>query len=640
MTKVNKTLIVLGIFIIISILYGLLLKTSVDKTMVRAHGGFLDLSGQSLSQKGSVYLSGEWAFYYKQFIDPHAGDITPDGYINVPKLWNSFVYEGKTIGAEAYGTYRLKVKLSRKEEIMGLKLPSMSSCYKLYVNGKFITQNGEPADSKIAEVPQWKPQIAFFSPDSQDLDIIVHVSNFHHVKGGMWGNILMGNQKDIIKYRDLSLMRSYLLFGILALVAIFMLSLSLVEKNFPCLYLGLFSLSSALREITVREVAIWNIVGDISFTVLPRLEYMTVPLFLLFYTLFIHRLYSQESVKIIYHTLLFASVFSIMLILFTDLSFFGRLVRFNMLNSLSVFLYSGFVATRSYLKGYPGSGAVLIGVIILSLAMINDSLYIEKISTYYGIAHIYTIAFSIFLISQLYVVFANISDNYTRARQTLEAQLLLLHSQIKPHFLFNILNTVVNSIDGTPSKSKLILQELGNYLRSKYKYSFNPKTAFVPLEEELDVIRSFVFLANTRLDDKITLNIDIEDTYLGYAIPEYILQPVVENSIKHGLDDGELKIYISAYEKGSDLIIKVRDDGSGMSKIALYNLFEDRPVYEDDVKGPGDIGIGLKNVRMRMKLYYNRDIEINSVKGRGTEVVFTIPLIKEVTNNYEEKLYV
>lgn len=340
----------------------------------------------------------------------------------------------------------------------------MSSSYQLYVNGQLISQNGKPASSKKGETPQWKPQVAFFSPDTDDLDIIVLVSNFHHVKGGMWGNILMGNQNEIVKYREASLMRSFLLLGILTLVAIFMLLLSLIEKSFPCLYLGLFSLASALREITVREVAIWNIFGDISFAVLPRLEYMSVPLLLLFYTLFIYRLYSEESVKIVYRALVLVCLATIILILFTDLTFFGHLVKLNILNSILVFLYSAWVAARSYFRGQAASGIVCLAIILLLLATINDSLYIEKISTFYGLAHVYTIAFSLFLISQLYVVFINISENYTMAKQALESQLQLLHSQIKPHFLFNVLNSVEDFVDENPSKSKLILHELGNYL--------------------------------------------------------------------------------------------------------------------------------------------------------------------------------
>lgn len=556
--------------------------------------------------------------------------MAPDGYINVPKLWNSFKYNGKSIGSDAYGTYRLKVRLSHTENVLGLKLPSMSSCYRLYINGKLISQNGAPGTSKALEIPQWKPKVAFFSPDSKDLDIVVHISNFHHAKGGMWGNILMGNENEILKYRDLNLMRSYLLFGIFIFAAVFMLSLSLVEKNFPCLYFGLFCLSSALWEITVREVAIWNILGNISFTILPRLEYITMPLGLLFYTLFIYRLYKQESVNILYRMLLFISLALILLPLVTELRFFSRFVRFYMLHAFIVFSYAAFVVARSYLKGRSSSGIVLIGVVVLLLATINDTLYIEKINRYYGAAHFYAIAFSLFLACQIYVVFVNIFENYNRARQAVEFQLSLLQSQIKPHFLFNVLNTIGQLIDENPQKSKIVLNELGDHLRNKFKYSFSTEVGFISLGEELDAIGSLIYLANVRFDDRIQLHIDVNDKYLNYALPAFLLQPVVENSIKHGLGEGKLDICISAQEKGPDLILKVRDNGVGISKIVLYNMFEDKPGYENE---QSKTGVGLKNIRLRMQLYYDRDIEIHGEKGKGTEVVFTLPLNNQTMKN-------
>lgn len=147
-------------------------------------------------------------------------------------------------------------------------------------------------------------------------------------------------------------------------------------------------------------------------------------------------------------------------------------------------------------------------------------------------------------------------------------------------------------------------------------------------------------MANARFDDKVTLRIDLADEFLAYSIPTYLLQPIVENSIKHGFGDGGLEIGISAYKKGSDIVLKIRDNGVGMSKIALYNLFGNKPINGNEFSGYEDAGLGLKNVRMRMKLYYNRDIEIHSEKGKGTEIIFTLPLEQEMITNYKGNLNV
>ena len=463
----------------------------------------------------------------------------------------------------------------------------MSSCYRLYINGKLIHQRGVPGTSRESETPEWKPDIAFFAPHSAHLDIVVHVSNFHYAKGGMWGNILFGSKEGIVKYRDISLMRSFLLFGILSITALFMLSLSLIEKNFPCLYLGLFCLACALREITVREVAIWNILGHIHHSLLAKLEYITMPLITLFYIMFIYNLYKREFSKKVYTGISLIMVVLTLFTLLTEPNIFSSYLWVYKMDVLMAIIYSAFIIARAFIKKNPSSGIILAGIVIMLLAIVNDILYVEKINTNYGAAHAYTIAFSIFLMTQIYTVFFNIWDNYKRAGQAARSQLMLMQSQIKPHFLFNILNTIQAFIDENPRKSKRLINVLANYLRSNFKYNFNPDVSLIPLKEELELI-----------------------------------QPLVENSIKHGLIKGKLRIVVSAKLSPDDLIINVKDDGVGMSRIQLYNLFENKTENRHDL---AEGGIGLENVRMRMRVLYNRDIEIYSQKGRGTRVSLIIP---------------
>lgn len=620
--KLTKILVAVCLLLILSTIYGLFWGASRDKKSIHAEAGFLDLSTLDFSADNAVYLGGKWAFYYNKFIDPVGSKDSPDGFIKVPKLWNSFLYEGKSIGAHAYGSYRLGVKLGHSQDILGLKLPSMSSCYRLYINGKLIHQSGVPGTSRESETPEWKPDIAFFAPHSAHLDIVVHVSNFHYAKGGMWGNILFGSKEGIVKYRDISLMRSFLLFGILSITALFMLSLSLIEKNFPCLYLGLFCLACALREITVREVAIWNILGHIHHSLLAKLEYITMPLITLFYIMFIYNLYKREFSKKVYTGISLIMVVLTLFTLLTEPNIFSSYLWVYQMVVLMAFIYSAFIIARAFIKKNPSSGIILAGIVIMLLAIVNDILYVEKINTNYGAAHAYTIAFSIFLMTQIYTVFFNIWDNYKRAGQAARSQLMLMQSQIKPHFLFNILNTIQAFIDENPRKSKRLINVLANYLRSNFKYNFNPDVSLIPLKEELEIIKHYVYMSNTRFDDRIELELDVDRRCLEHKIPAFIIQPLVENSIKHGLIKGKLRIVVSAKLSPDDLIINVKDDGVGMSRIQLYNLFENKTENRHDL---AEGGIGLENVRMRMRVLYNRDIEIYSQKGRGTRVSLIIP---------------
>ena len=622
--KFHRILVTIFLLLILLSIYGLFLGASKDKESIHARTGFLDLSTLHFSSDNAVYLGGEWAFYYNEYIDPAGSTALPDGFIEVPKIWNSFLYEGESIGPHAYGSYRLTVKLSDdSQDILGLKLPSMSSSYKLYINGKLIHQSGIPGISKETETPEWKPNIAFFAPDSSDIDIVIHVSNFHYAKGGMWGNILFGSKEDVVEYRDTSLMRSYLLFGILSITCIFLLSLSLIEKNFPCLYLGLFCLSSALREVAVREVAIWNILGHIDHIMLARLEYITMPLITLFHTIFIYNLYQREFGKKVYRGISISMVAMIPFTLFATPNTFSSYLWVYQLSVLISFSYSAFIITKSFIRNNTSSGILLIGLIVMLLAIVNDILYAEKINTNYGLAHAYTIAFTIFLMTQVFMVFINISENYKRAQLATRSQFMLLQSQIKPHFLFNILNTIQQLVDKNPAKSKKLISVLSDYLRGNFTYGSNPDINLILLRDELTLVESCVYMANTRFDDRIELELDVDSQCLEHKIPSLILQPLVENSIKHGLTEGNLKILITAKMSPKNLIINVRDDGVGMSKIQIHNLLESKT---QDLQHLSEDGVGLKNVRMRMQLLYNRDIAIQSEKGQGTEVSLIIPL--------------
>ena len=155
-------------------------------------------------------------------------------------------------------------------------------------------------------------------------------------------------------------------------------------------------------------------------------------------------------------------------------------------------------------------------------------------------------------------------------------------------------------------KSKRLINVLANYLRSNFKYNFNPDVSLIPLKEELEIIKHYVYMSNTRFDDRIELELDVDRRCLEHKIPAFIIQPLVENSIKHGLIKGKLRIVVSAKLSPDDLIINVKDDGVGMSRIQLYNLFENKTENRHDL---AEGGIGLE-MCVCAEGAYNRDIEI------------------------------
>ena len=194
-----------------------------------------------------------------------------------------------------------------------------------------------------------------------------------------------------------------------------------------------------------------------------------------------------------------------------------------------------------------------------------------------------------------------------------KAELNALRAQIKPHFLFNALNAIMSLTRTDPDKARLLLQELSIVLRNGFKNN----EPFVPLSEELRFIEAYLNIENARFPDKLKVEMYIEEG-IDLLLPPLILQPLVENAVKHGIQKkqgvGTLKLNIHRVE--NDVQFSVIDDGVGMS-------FQNQDDHHKDVEK--NKGIGLANVKERLMSIYNRELTIETSKDKGTAITFTIP---------------
>jgi hypothetical protein len=286
---------------------------------LKAQQGILDLTDLDFDNQLLHSLDGEWSFFYEQFIMPDNYDYSVPGIINVPGLWNSYQYNEEEIGSSGYGTYRLKVLLPPNcEENLALKIPDMSSSYRLFVNRKEISHNGVVGKSLVEETPQWKPLIKTINTDSDQLDIVIHVSNFHHVKGGIWESIVLGTEEAIYKHRELNLLLSFILIGVLFIsVFYYLVIFSVMQHNMTSLYLAMFSFMAGLRELLIREAVVFLMFPDISFKLMSKLEYITVPSGPLLLALSLYSLYQTEFPKKIMKTIVTVFSLKIIVIIFT-----------------------------------------------------------------------------------------------------------------------------------------------------------------------------------------------------------------------------------------------------------------------------------------------------------------------------------
>jgi len=200
-------------------------------------------------------------------------------------------------------------------------------------------------------------------------------------------------------------------------------------------------------------------------------------------------------------------------------------------------------------------------------------------------------------------------------RLLLEARLDALQRQINPHFLFNTLNSIASLVRKRPEMAREMTVRLANILRALLR----DHDTFVPLRQELAFTDDYLSIEVVRFGSKLKVEKQIDPSTLDAMVPAILLQPLIENGIKHGLEprlEGGT-ITLSSCMEGERVRIEVADDGVGMTV---------RP--QTSLKHRG-AGIGMKNVRERLEVLYGNQahFDVQSCPGRGTRVVIEIPML-------------
>ncbi|EGT3616062.1 HAMP domain-containing protein [Clostridium perfringens] len=203
------------------------------------------------------------------------------------------------------------------------------------------------------------------------------------------------------------------------------------------------------------------------------------------------------------------------------------------------------------------------------------------------------------------------------------AEIHALQMQINPHYIFNTLSSIKCLIrQGNNSKSIDALDSFILLLRN----TISKKDEFITVEEEIENIKSYVFINNIRYGDRIKVEYFIMANCNDYLIPKLLLQPFIENSFFHGFpSDEEGKIQIFIKEQGENMKIEIYDNGVGIEEETLEKVREKK-----EIKSQHFSGIGVNNIDSRIKLIYGNQygVEIKSKLNKGTTVTIILPIKK------------
>ena len=204
-----------------------------------------------------------------------------------------------------------------------------------------------------------------------------------------------------------------------------------------------------------------------------------------------------------------------------------------------------------------------------------------------------------------------LSNQLVRNRLTV-SELKLLQAQVKPHFLFNALNTIMAVIRSDPQRGRVLVGHLSEFMRTNLKRA----TPMVSFEEELEHVRSYLELEKARFGDRLRVCEDVPAGVRDLRVPTFTLQPLVENAIKHGLKDlvegGE--VWIRAEIAKGDLLVHVEDNGGS---------------FDDAVKSTDGMGLHLVQRRSRLVFGDSYGVDVDCVPGEQTRVTLRLPAVAQ-----------
>lgn len=214
--------------------------------------------------------------------------------------------------------------------------------------------------------------------------------------------------------------------------------------------------------------------------------------------------------------------------------------------------------------------------------------------------------------TEVEVLTKNFNAMINKIKYLREYEIKALHSQINPHFLYNTLDTIIWMAEfGDKNKVISITKSLANFFR----LSLSNGNEKISLEDEIKHVKEYLFIQKQRYEDKLTYNFNVDEKLLKYEVPKIIIQPIIENSIYHGIknifENGIINIDV--YEENENIMISVKDNGIGFKK-------------SKGLKNTKIGGVGIQNVDKRIKYYYGNDYGIiRKDVSVGAEVVIILP---------------
>ncbi len=639
---------------------------SFCQSKISAKKGVLDLSSWNWTKDGITDLNGDWEFYWKTLYTPSSFDTAETlsrVYANVPGFWNNLIGgKGLLEPGFGYATYRLKILCPPSNEKLALKLLTVSSAYKLFVNGRQIFQMGNVGTSKATTTGAFIPAVVPVTSENNELNIVMQVSNYDYGTGGLWDYIKLGPKEQIDAYWIKNVSRDFFIAGSFFLMSIFYFVVFLFfRRRLSPLYFSIFCMLVAIRPLVTDEMAIYY-VTDWSWQFIKHIEFVSLYLAVPILTLFSYELFPGEFSKKILRVIIIVSIPFVLITLVASPLIFRYSLRPFQVYMFITACYGLFVYTKAVKHRRPGSVYFLIGFILFFITFINDLLYtsliIESVHLVYAGLFVFVVSQGIALSRQFFWTFSRleivnaqleqINDELSNKNNTINEaneELTKLNAELDS-LVYRTSHDLRSPVTSILTLAEIIKEETDEVKRNEY-LDMQKKTLFrldsliadtldfaknkridlnyetVDLRELIEsALQDHIFSENSENIKRIVEIHQPESFVTDKTRLDMVIRNLISNALRYHNIHQEypyLKIVVNATNNRAELLVE--DNGQGIDERHLDHIFT---LFYRANKVTTGSGIGLYIVKDAIEKL-GGTIKVESHINIGTKFMIDIP---------------
>lgn len=644
-----------------------------QSNQVLAVNGVMDLRNQTTE---NINLSGQWEFYWKQLLTPEQlkKSTQQKTFMTVPQQWINTEIDGKSLPAFGYATYRLTLLVSVDEigKVKAISLPNIASAYRIWVNGKLLTEAGKVGKNTQEEQPANSSQIISFPINAKKIEIVIQVSNFSQRKGGIWDSVVYGENHKVVKDSQIYYIVTSFLIGSLFIIGIYHLVMYLKrKKEITFLYFSVTCLAIATRMFFLE--------GHISSIYLPvfsweigvKIEYLGAFLGVTCFNFYIFYFLGMRHKRKFLTWITVIHIILSLIVIVIPAKFYTFIFTYYAIVLILIFLNLVIISVKAIYSNAMFSKWNFVAVFILFLCIINDTLYYLN---FFQTRDLTPFGLFFYLFVQAVLLSASISDSFNREESMkLQLESVNLNLEAIVEERTKEIVKVNNQLQTELNNRMQLMSSISHEMRSPlttikgYTRGFIDGIFKVENKDQLQTIYDETGFMERMLDDLFELSLlelgkmnfyfehkepilffkrlyekyefEVKHTGLDFyfvldfdqqvevKVDPIRLEQVFVNLLRNALrntKEGNITLHLSASENAVQL--SVSDTGFGIEPELVPKIFT-KFIKGNNEHNYKSTGIGLSICKEIMK-GHGGDIVVQSKLGEGSTFTIHLPIVK------------